>query len=119
MRKTRGNLSKEDHRSSPAGEASAFFSGRFVVSGLSALWTWHALLPKVRLAFHRKKPSNFGICLERAVSLPSSARLKFRRLILYHLFRVVLCVVSFYYLVDPFKLQFFLSGEGKCRILDN
>lgn len=119
MRKTRGSLLKGGHRSSPDGEASAFYPGTFVLPGRSVLWTCHALLPKVRLTFHRKRPLNSGICLERAVSLPSPARLKLRRLMLYHLFRVVLFFVSFLYLMDPFKLQSFLSGEGKWGVLDN
>lgn len=119
MRKTWGNIYKEDHRRSPSGAASAFYPGRLVLPGFGALWTWQALLPEVRLAFHRGRPSTSASHLERAVCLSSPARSVLRRLTFPHLCRGVLCFVSFLYMMDPFKVQSFLPREGKCEILDN
>lgn len=120
IRKTWGNIYKEDHRRSPSGAASAFYPGRLVLlASVRALRTWDALLPEVRLAFHRGRPSNSASHLERAVCLSSPARSVLRRLTFPHSCRGVLCFVSFLSMMDPFKVQSFLSGEGKWEILDN
>lgn len=119
IRKTWGNFYKEDHRRSPSGAASAFYPGRLVPPGFRALRTWDALLPEVRLVFHRGRSSNSASHLERAVCLSSPARSVLRRLMFPHLCRGVLWFVSFLYMMDPFKVQLFLPGEGKWEILDN
>lgn len=70
------------------------------------------------MAFHGGRPLNSESHLEKAVSLPAP-KISMKKVdVLLFIWRNTL-LVSFLYMMDAFKVQSFLSGEGKWEILDN